>query len=87
MKGTYDRQADALAIRLAAPGVAIARTQAFSDDVILDLAADGTIATVEILGVSTFPELGKLLRRFGIDLRDVEITPIGAAFPWPRASY
>jgi uncharacterized protein YuzE len=86
IKGTYDRRADALAIRLATPEVAIARTQARYDDVIVDYAADGKIVAVEILGVSTRPDLGEILRVLDIDLYDVEFTWIGTQRPWRPAS-
>jgi uncharacterized protein YuzE len=89
IKGTYDRQADALAIRLAAPEVAIARTQALpgydDDDVIVDYAADGAIAAVEILGVSTRPDVGEILRLLGIDPDAVVFTRIGTGRPWRPA--
>jgi uncharacterized protein YuzE len=78
MKGTYDRQADALYIRVAREDIAIARTVARTDDLMLDYDADGRLVGVEVLGVSDVSDLRAVLQPFGIDPGQVEITLIGA---------
>jgi uncharacterized protein YuzE len=48
---SYDPEADAMYVRLAPKGVAIAETREVQPGVMLDLDADGRLVGIEILGV------------------------------------
>jgi uncharacterized protein YuzE len=57
MKATYDREADALYVYVAPDRGPIARTVRMTDDVMVDIDADGQIVGVEVLHAAAMPDL------------------------------
>jgi uncharacterized protein YuzE len=83
MKATYDREADALYVYVAPDRGPIARTVRMTDDVMVDIDADGQIVGVEVLHAAAMPDLAGTLAQFKITFRDIEMTFIGEAAGLP----
>jgi uncharacterized protein YuzE len=77
MRGTYDRQADALYVYVAPEGTPVAWTDVLTDHVAIDRDAAGGVVGVEVLDTGTIPDLVGVLAPFGITLREVAVTWIG----------
>lgn len=79
MKATYDRQADALYVHVAPERGPIARTVQTTNDLMVDVNADGQVVGVEVLHAAAPRfDLARTLAQFKVDLRDLEISLIGA---------
>jgi uncharacterized protein YuzE len=77
MRGTFDRQADALYVYVAPDRGPVAWTDVLTDHVAVDRNTAGELVGVEVLDAGTIPDLGGLLAPFGIVVREVAFTWIG----------
>jgi uncharacterized protein YuzE len=77
MRGTFDRQADALYVYVAPEGTPVASTDIITDHVAVDRDAAGGVVGVEVLDTGIIADLAAILVPFGIVLREVDFRWIG----------